>query len=242
MKWTYYALPDDDPRAKKRIVDEISVGASEHTLAKKLLPRVSEESGGTLLIAFDNLDADADWLYEYGTYGGGKRWFDAAGTQQLPQMDCPIGGLILFVGNYLRTSEEAVVLCQNYCSLRARAAPRESRVVSYGEETYHLLTRTDANVESIECAIRESSSHWVTGVCSQFAEVPESFIESEAFFDAIVAETKHVFTSALDGEGYLIWSPKTSTSDLQDPGTWVKGAGKALKGLWGERTLRSEHR
>ena len=86
-------------------------------------------------------------------------------------MDSPMGGLVLFVEKFLGTSKDVFLLCENWAATRKSLAdrpadllPRESRVLFYREEVYHVLTGKDTNVDAIECTIRESTSHWATGV------------------------------------------------------------------------------
>ena len=205
MKWTYYPLSDNDPKAKMQVLKNLEMGAYEHTLSKKLLLRFSDASGPMLLIAFESLDLNADCLYEYATYCGGKS--KPPDSESLSWMDCPRWGLIPFVDEYLLKSKEAIVLCENWAATRKAVAvwPRESRLLLFGDEVYHVLTSENAaRPESIECAIRESQHHWATGVCSSCAEVLQGEIPSEAFFDAIVANTTHIFTPRSTGKA--TWS------------------------------------
>ena len=76
-----------------------------------------------------------------------------------------------------------------------------------GEDVYHILMSADDNYDAIECAIRESTHHWGMGVCTLHEGVQPTEPLSKAVIDEIVADTVHIFTPALDGEGYLIWSP-----------------------------------
>jgi hypothetical protein len=209
MKWKYFPIADNDPRAKKQVLENLSMGAYKHTLTRKLLTRFSEAAGQMVLVAFDSLDLNYDRLYAYATYDGGKGWFEAAGGETLPQEHCPIGGLVAFVENYLRSSSDAVAICENWAATPKDLAdwPRESRVAFFAEEVYHVLTSAETTFDAIETAIRESTHHWATGVCSYCQAVPQGDVPTEAFFDTIVANTAHIFTPALDGEGYLIWSP-----------------------------------
>lgn len=207
-KWTYYPLPRGDSKAKKQVLQNLEMGAHEHTLSKKLLARFSEANGPMLLIAFESLDLDADCLYEYATYCGGQS--KPPGFESISWMDCPRWGLVPFVDKYLLKSREAIVLCENWAATRTSVTdfPRESRLLLFGDEVYHILSSENAaRPESIECAIRESEHHWATGVCSLYAELPQGDIPSETFFDAVVGSTAHIFTPALDGQGYLVWSP-----------------------------------
>lgn len=208
MMWKYYPLSDNDPKAKRQVLKNMEMVVPEHTLSKKLLQRFSEASGPMLLIAFESLDLDADCLYEYATYCGGK--YNLPGSESISWMDGPMWGLIPFLDKYLLKSKEAIVLCENWAATRKAVVdfPRESQILLFGDEVYHILTSENAgSPDSIECTIRESEHHWATGVCSLYTELPQDDIQSEAFFDAIVMNTTHIFTPALDGEGYLVWSP-----------------------------------
>lgn len=211
MKWRRYAFSDSDPRARKQIFANLAMGATQHALTRKLLSRFSEATGSYFAIAFEFLDVDRLPDFSYATYSGGKRWYEAAGTQDVSQGDSPIGGLICFLREFLRSSKEAVVLCENWGDSRteylANWRPRESRVVYHAEDVYHVLTSKDDDDDSIECVIRESRDHWATGVCSSCSEVPQGDILQDGILNAIVANTRHIFTPALDGEGYLVWSP-----------------------------------
>jgi hypothetical protein len=163
-----------------------------------------------LAIAFESLDLDKDHLYKYGTYAGGRGLADAIGTQPVSWRDSPRWGLIAFLGKWLKSATDAVTVCENVFATRKHlhCAPKESRIACYGEEVYHILNHKDADNEAaIECALRESTHHWATGVCALHAHLPAGDIPSETFFDILVAHTAHIFTPALDGEGYLIWSP-----------------------------------
>ncbi|MGA2035489.1 MAG: hypothetical protein ABSG68_24840 [Thermoguttaceae bacterium] len=211
MKWEYFSLGNNNAKAKKHVLDNLSMGACSHTLSRKLLSRFSEADGSMLLIAFESLDLGADCLYEYATYGGGKRLKDLPGFAAVTWMDSPRWGLVPFVDKHLLKSREAVVLCENWAATREAVAhsPRESTVLLYGDEVYHVLTGEDAaSPDAIECALRESEHHWATGLCSFCRGVPPGEIASEAFFDVVVANAAHIFTPALDGGGYLIWSPE----------------------------------
>ncbi|MBN2291141.1 MAG: hypothetical protein JXM70_01875 [Pirellulales bacterium] len=210
MKWKYYPLKNDDLKAKEQIFENLSMGALEHTLTQKLMARFSNATGSMLLIAFESLDLDAEWLYKYATYGGGKELNQVSGAQPILWTDSPRWGLIEFADNWLNTSKDAFILCENWIlkPKHLQVHQRESKTFCFGEEVYFFLKSEDAGrSEVIECALRESEQHWATGVCSTSVPMPEGNIPSEAFFDEIVANTKHIFTPALDGEGYLVWSP-----------------------------------
>lgn len=209
MRWKYFPLSPDDVKAKAYIIENLSIGAFEHTLTKKLLGRFASARGEMFAIAFESLDLNSEHLYKYATYGGGKWVID----EPIVWTDSPRWGLIAFVDQWLQQSSEAVVVCENFFATREsiRLNPRESRIALYGEQVYHILSNEDAgHVPSIECALRESEHHWAAGICTLCREIPEAEIGSEEFFDEIVAHAAHVFTPAFDNEGYLVWSPEAA--------------------------------
>ena len=153
MKWTYYPLSDNDPKAKIQVLKNMEMGAHEHSLSKKLLHRFSEARGPMLLIALESLDLDADCLYEYGTYCGGMG--ELPGWESIPWTDFPRWGLIHFINDFLHTSKDAVVICENWIDTQRKYStewrPRESRVLFYQEDVYHVLTSMDTDPNLIEC-------------------------------------------------------------------------------------------
>ena len=215
MKWKYYPLGDNDPKAREQVWENLKMGESvQNTLTPKLMARFSEARGPMLLIAFESLDLQADCLYKYGSYAGGKSLDDAVGSQKTSMIDSAIGGLVPFIQEHLHASKDAAVVCENPFTTRKdlverspELLPWESRVQFYGEEVYHIVTSENTDFDSIESAVRESSHHWATGVCSFCKDVPRGDIDSETFFDTIAANTSHIFTPALDGEGFMVWSP-----------------------------------
>jgi hypothetical protein len=212
MKWKYYPLPDEDTVAKKHIFDSFAMGASNHALSKRLTEHCANAKGRMFAIAMESLDIDTVTDYQWaGTYSRGRQWHEAANTYKLDVGDRPIDGLVDFVQRYLRESTRTVVLCENWMFARSDLetwTTRESRALLFGEDVYHIADYQDANnTDLLEATVLEPDRQWLIGVCSKCEHVPEIEITSEALFDEIVANLAHVFVSAFDGEGYLVWSP-----------------------------------
>ncbi len=210
MRWKYFQLGENNLKAKEQIFENLSVGAVEHTLTKKLLDRFSHALGPVVLIANELWDLDLQDFRSGGRYRG-------IGIGESNEADAstgegyPFSGLERLIRGWLLSSPIAVILCENAFNMRdalPRMPPRDSRLVFYNNEMYHVLLATDSGGEAIDSAVRESSHHWATAVCSLCAAVPECEVTSDSFFDEIVANTAHVFTPAIDGEGYLFWSPR----------------------------------
>ena len=186
MKWKYFPLAGTDPKVRNYILKCLSAGAYDHRLSRVLKARVSDLIGSVVLVAFESLDLEKISDYEFAAFYGGKGLHDAIGSKAVSQMDSPLGGLALFLEHHLHSSKDAIVLCENLYDTRqkyiANWRPRESRVIFFGEEIYHIVTDGNANFRSIETAIRESMDRWSTGVCSFCDNVPENNIMSEAFF------------------------------------------------------------
>ena len=210
MSWKYFPLGENNLKAREQVLENFIVGAHGHTLTKKLLARFSEASGPMLLIANDLWDIDQckDFVS-----GGLYKKPEVSATAEAGASDNagnPFDGLERLIRSWLLSSPHAVVLCENPFNMRdalVRKPRQDSRLLLFGQELYHVLLSTDISHTAIECTIRESSHHWATAVCSLCGEIPEREIASEAFFDEIVADAVHIFTPAIDGEGYLFWSP-----------------------------------
>lgn len=219
MKWKYFAVAQDDLRAKAHVIDNVNVGAQQHTLSRKLLSEFSEAGGKALVIAFESLDLDYPHLYKFATYRNGQS--DPVGTDPSAWTDAPRWGLVEFIDKWLQKSRDAVVLCENWLANREEATRGvangswESRILCFGtNEVYHILTSEDCgNGAAIEATLRESQYQWATGVCSRCADLPHGDIPSEAFFDGIVDSVEHIFVPALDEEGFVVWSPQAANGD-----------------------------
>jgi hypothetical protein len=219
MKWKYFPIPSHDAAARAHIFQNLEAGAREHTLSRRLLTRFAEADGPMLLIAFESLDLDYSHLYECASYRGGQA--DPIGSEPSSWTDSPRWGLVECLDTWLRTSSDAIVLCENGLETREQATRGvadgswESRILCFGaNEVYHVLTKNDrGNGAAIEATLRESQSYWATGICSRGADLPRGDIPSEVFFDNIVANTEHIFVPALDEEGFLVWSPIMPSSE-----------------------------
>jgi hypothetical protein len=219
MKWKYFQLAKEDARAKAQIVDNLTMGAHEHTLSRKLLARVADVGGPIVLIAFESLDLDYPHLYKYAAYNGGRP--EPVDAESFCWTDAPHWGLVELVDNWLHSSRDATVVCENLTATREIVRARkedgtwESRILCAGDnEVYHVLTNDDrGNLAVIEATLRESQDFWATGVCSRCADVPSSDLRSESFFDQLVANTKQIFVPALDSEGFLVWWPEVPNSN-----------------------------
>lgn len=213
MKWKYYSLPDDDPKAKKHVLENLSMGVHHgNALSTRLISRFSDMRGQVVAIAFETLDIDnVDEFRWAGSYADGKWLNDALEHRNVPLTQFPIAGMGQFIEKYLQNSEQSVVVCENWSASRSEIAEwpyvNQSRMVYFGEQVYHILVHGDSDPDPIDSTIRESGGHWGIGVCSRCRDVPQTEIELEAFFDEIVANTTHIFVPAFDGEGYLVWSP-----------------------------------
>ena len=99
--------------------------------------------------------------------------------------DSPRWGLIAFVDQHLGSSKRAVVLCENWAATgnAVEASPRESRLLMFNDEVYHVLSNEDhGRPESIERALRESEHHWAVGVRCVAPGLPAGEIASERVF------------------------------------------------------------
>lgn len=196
----FLTLDPDNQNARSFILDSLEICAYNHILSRKLLSWLSSATGSMYAITGERTDADLLKAHDFSTappHGEetGKR---------------PVEILVSIIGDYLGTTQDAVVLCENWAASRGDIAKwpwPPPRVACYGDsEVYHILTREITDPELIEAAIA-SRHHWQTGVCSSCVHVPDGDIPDEGFLDKIVRNTRHLFLPAFDGSGYLLWSP-----------------------------------
>ena len=197
-------LADDDQKLYDRVHDNLEVCASYLTLSKKLLNRFSISSGSAIAILPDWVPFDTLVDYSQGSipppglkYGEGER---------------PSDELAVFVEEFLETSKDNVVLCENsdraHKVLEIWTWSRPPRFSNYGnDEVYYILTRPEDGRDTIGDTLGDTLGHWGTAVCSSCAQIPEGEITDESFFDEVVRNTKHILMSAFDGDGFLIWRP-----------------------------------
>ena len=195
------ALDPGNENARNFILESLEVCAYNHALSKKLLSRLSSATGPMYAIVGERIKADLLEAHDFSTAPPdgeetGKR---------------PVEILVSIIGDYLGTTQDAVVLCENWAARRDDIAKwpwPPPRVACYGDsEVYHVLTREITDPELIEAAIAPSH-HWQTGVCSSCVHVPDGDISDEGFLDEIVRNMRLLFLPAFDGSGYLLWSPK----------------------------------
>jgi hypothetical protein len=212
MKWKCYPLPDDDAKAKKKIVENLEVVAGTQTLGRKLLARLAKATGPMLLIAQEFLDFQRIQDYRWaGTYKGGKQLHEAVDAPLTPVGDQCKDGVARLISEYLGISNYriAVVSELGHCraSLRHWRLP-EARYGFFGDEAYPIVTHADVGNSDV---VRDAMNgmQWTTGVFSQIGDPPGDLpldIEmTESFLNEVVENTVHLVTKALDDEGYLIW-------------------------------------
>ena len=172
--------------------------------------------GEILAIALEGLDLGTLEDFAYATYASGKTWDEAAGTTNISLQDGARGGLISFLSEHLNGSVKGTVVMQN--ALWQRSTPHwdDPARLAYSlpthhafckDEVYHVLTQQDTDWELMEETIREAETHWLAGVCADDMTIPNDNELSEEFLDELVRKTRHIFVSAFDGEGYLVWTP-----------------------------------
>lgn len=212
MKWKCYLLPDDDEKAKKKFSWSIEAIAHSDTLARKLLPRLSQASGPMFLVAQQFLDFDAIADYRWaGTYKRGKLLYDAVTTQPIPIGDQSTDGLARFVDQFITSSNDKILIVGSGHD-RADLSHwhlAELRYGFLGDEAYPILTRRDAGHTEVLRDAVGIGMQWTTGLCSRIANLPSDLpldIDlTETFLEEVVVNSVHVFTLALDDEGYLVW-------------------------------------
>ena len=194
---------DDEMKAKEFIFQSIGICA-DHTLSRKLLEHFGPTSREGIVRAI---------------YDERKLiWRD-------PALDCthpttversnglrPRERLSMFASEYLSSAPQAIVVCEDWFAKRRTYANWDEVVPTppykcFGDdEVYHILSQPTEDLDAIEDVI-SPSAHWQTGVCSVCESVPDGDIPDESFLKKIAIHSRHIFVTAFDNTGFLIWSP-----------------------------------
>ena len=184
------------------VLDSLSVCAHDHTLSARLLTAFRSASGPIAAIAPPWIDLGRLQDFSQGSRGPAQPAAYDAGFN-------PRSVLVAFVQSYLRQSGNPIVVCENWGwkpeHVRGQPWP-PPRIAYFGEEVLHVLTPDITDPDQVEAAV-VARHHWQTGLCSACTRAPEGKALHESFFDEVVQKTTHIFVPALDGGGYLIWSP-----------------------------------
>jgi len=202
-------LPENDQKAWDWIAENFSICSHDHLLSKKLWTRFSSYGGPVYALKLSILDLSqlSSYMHTWSPEG------DTTTIEDYPVDEWPETILDHFVFDYLKTNEDAVVVCENANATREMYDNWQWGTLPpywcYGEnEVYHILTPADIGTKIFYRSRRQAFVNWGVGVCSKCDRIPESSITDESFFDEIVRNTCHIFLPAFDGDGFLIWTPQ----------------------------------
>lgn len=182
------------------------------TLSGLLLKNVNEEKGiiTTQKPAFINKSYTID-DYNYGITYGKEEYFTQIG------IEVPKGDLNLYaresIKSFLEKSDRNICVVQDF-----NAKPKdsylsrmESRIFTYKNEVYYLLSKEDIAGEIIENTLKFAKS--IPFYIGAMISLPENKVSSfkderqliPEDFELFTRNVKKIFAGAYDGEGYLIW-------------------------------------
>jgi hypothetical protein len=201
----YVNLGPDDAKARSLILESLGVCAYDHLLSRKILERATAATGPMTAIFGSGIDLDLLSSYDccWPVPDDSEFQYDGATLEHTTER------LVRFIAEYLTSTADAVVVCENWLAQRATIADIGSpppRIACFGDgEVYHLLTPDITDLDAIEDTI-VARGRYQTGICSTSRSVPEGDIPDEGFLDEVVRNARHIFVPAFDGSGYLIWS------------------------------------
>ncbi|MDG3002488.1 hypothetical protein [Paludisphaera mucosa] len=197
----------DHEKASRWILESPSVCAHDHVFSRKLLDRFANARGSIFAVMSGDV-----WPNDLLVRSDTVRFSHPA---EWPEDERPVVRLSIVMREYLQSSADAVVVCENGAANARTFIDRQTEdpppVSCFGDEVFHIVTPDVTDLDAIENAIG-SRHHWQTGVCSRCQEPPKSDIDDAWFLDEIVDHTAHIFVPAFDGGGYLIWSPEVRDS------------------------------
>lgn len=181
----------------------------EHIFSRKLRVRFATYRGP--VVAFNLGKTELSQLGSY--MHSWKLEGDTTTIDDYPVEEWPGTQINQFIADYLKSSDDAVVVIENANGSRKMYENWQWGAVPtywcYGDdEVYHILTSSDIGTDNIYNAIRKSFENWGVGVCAICKKNPEKSITDNSFFDVIVSNTRHIFLPADDGDAFLIWTPQ----------------------------------
>lgn len=202
-------LPENDQKAWAWIAENFAICSHEHSLSKKLWTRFATYKGPVFALKLGLLDLSqlSSYMYTWSPEG------DTTTIEDYPVEEWPETILENFVFDHLKTSGNAVVVCENANATRKMYDNWQWGALPpywcYGEnEVYHILTPPDIGTNTFKKSTRKAFVNWGVGVCATCDRIPENSITDASFFDEIVRRTRHIFLPAFDGDGFLIWTPQ----------------------------------
>ncbi len=174
-----------------------------HQLSRLIFAKIT--GGKYLLVGYPHLDPALQRdLRCAGTYQGKslRDFYSANREDFLNDVDLPrllgrfiekSGGSVVTENPYMRRSDPCVDAI-------------ESKHVFLGNDVYHFANTNDS--DAIKTVLRDSElPPFLTGLCSCVKLPDKAEFNSVSDLVRLVDSLAMVFTSALDGEGYLLWSP-----------------------------------
>ena len=204
----FVTIASDDSKAIRHLTETLEICSPNHTLSRKVMSRFAPTDGVFVAVAPIWIDLSKLEQYRYG-------WMPPPSDETSVW---PLDLLADLVAKFLGSTPNSIFVWEDPAAVWSNLSPElvwESKFVWFREEVYHIVIGSDATLPLIEATIREAEHFWSIGVCSSCSEPPKGAINDEQFFDELVANIKHVFMPAFDGNGYLIWSPKNSSAPAQ---------------------------
>ena len=202
-------LAENDQKAWKWIADNFSICSHEHVLSRKLWTRFASYKGPVFALKLSIVDLSqlSSYMHTWSPQG------DKSRIEDYPVDEWPASQIKQFVFDYLKSSDDAVVVCENANASRKMYENWQWGTLPpywcYGDnEVYHILTPADIGSDTFKTTIRQAFVNWGVGICATCERIPEKSITDDSFFDEIVRTTRHLFLPAFDGDGFLIWTPE----------------------------------
>src|SRR5688572_19359099 len=163
MSTNQISLPGSDDKAYDWIRENLEVCAWDRKLSRKLLERYAIAGGSIIAFIPDWVKVD-----QLETYAQGSLPPDHS---PYPKGESPLDGLVSFVAEYLQSTKDSLVLCDNsevaHKTLEIWTWSRPPRFATHGDsEVLYILDPSDIDREMIDGALADSLNQWGAVVCS----------------------------------------------------------------------------
>jgi len=218
IRWERLPFDDADGLAFKHIFNSLTAGAKQpHILSQKLLFRLHDRTGKFFAIAYENIALDRVTDFKRGAFYADPTLDGLLGMCPYPPytISHPLDGLADFIAEFLAKSDNNIAVLEN--SLQKPSfnwtidAKRCVQIV--GEGMYHVLTRQN-DLRTIKTAIVDADTgNWLVGVLARDTEFFDGSSLTAEILGEIAMKAQHLFVSAFDGQGFLVWTPDCSTDN-----------------------------
>jgi hypothetical protein len=196
--------------AHEFLLSSLSVCACQHMLSRMLLEKYSSYAGRILAITpgVGDLTSIHDFRMS---------WDSSPNVSGIAEIPSPRAVLISLAQAFLLSGSANIVVTENFGWNKRHienlvwAPPRMMHVCD--NDILHILASSMTSYDEVERSLAQRH-HWQTTVLATVTHIPEGVDAGELFIKDIADGAHGNVIPAFDGDGYIIWDPKSCDTIL----------------------------